>query len=44
MTGRKSSDSLAGVRLKRRFSLDFPRFVRRMALESKLHRWQCVAT
>ncbi len=35
---------LAGVRLKRRFSLDFPRFVRRMALESKLRRWQCVAT
>lgn len=34
----------AGARLKRRFSLDFPRFVRRMALDSKLSRWQCVST
>jgi spermidine synthase len=33
-----------GVRLKRRFSLDFPRFVRRLALDWKLRRWQCVST
>jgi len=35
---------VAGVRLKLRFSLDFPRFVRRLALDWKLRRWQDVST
>jgi spermidine synthase len=35
---------VAGARLKRSFSLDFPRFVRRLALDWKLRRWQCVST
>lgn len=34
---------VAGERLKRRFDLDFPRFVRRLALDWKLRRWQCAS-
>jgi spermidine synthase len=34
---------VASTRLKRIFSLDFPRFARRLALDWKLRRWQCVS-
>lgn len=33
-----------GFSLKRRFSLDFPRYVQRMALDRKLRRWQYLST
>ena len=33
-----------GLNLKRRFSLDFPRYVQCMALDRKLCRWQYLST